>query len=79
MIREKLLAQPGVGPVSYQQLSHCWLLSVREVMIFVRKYHPILFKCLGSEPKKNRDGFDCVHRQVWGLGRESPILGSGMS
>lgn len=36
----------GVGLASYQELSQCWLLSAREVMIFAKKYLSVFFKCL---------------------------------
>ena len=36
----------GVGLASYQELSQCWLLSAREVMIFAKKFLSVFFKCL---------------------------------
>lgn len=58
-MRESSQHSPSVGLVSYQELSQCWLLSVREVMLFARKYS-IPSECLQSEPKKKRNGFDSV-------------------
>lgn len=72
---------------SEKALSTAWVtrssVTVRQVMIFASKYHCILFECDLSLRKivrlQGRAGSDCVHRQIWDLGGESPVLGSYMS
>lgn len=75
MLRGKLFAQPGCGAGELPAQS--LLAAVSEGSYDICK--EISFGYLRSDPKKNRDGFDCVHRQIWGLGEDSPILGSCMS